>query len=74
MSEIKLLPKAKSKFKRCLVLVLGGLLMIAFSVAVYRLYGNVFHSEEIKLTVWAVTQGVINVLLSPAKWLAMFKA
>ena len=74
MSEIKLLPKAKSKFKRCLVLGLGGVFMIAFSVAVYRLYGNVFHSEDIKLTVWAVTQGVINVLLSPAKWLAMFKA
>lgn len=74
MSEIKLLPKAKSKFKRCLVLGLGGLFMIVFSVTVYRLYGNVFHSEDIKLTVWAITQGVINVLLSPAKWLTIFKA
>jgi hypothetical protein len=74
MSEIKLLPKAKSKFKRFLALTLGGLFMIAFSVAVYRLYGNIFHSEDIKLTVWAATQGVINVLLSPAKWLAIFKA
>ena len=74
MSEIKLLPKAKSKFKRFLALALGGLFMIAFSVAVYRLYGNIFHSEDIKRTVWAATQGVINVLLSPAKWLAIFKA
>ena len=74
MSEIKLLPKAKSKFKRCLVLGLGGLFMILFSVTIYRLYGNVFHSEDIKLTVWAITQGVINVLLSPAKWLTIFKA
>ena len=74
MSEIKLLPKPKNKLKRWLVLALGCLFMIAFSVAVYRLYGNIFHSEDIKLTVWAATQGVINVLLSPAKWLAMFKA
>ena len=48
--------------------------MIAFSVAVYCFYGNVFYSEEVKLTAWAATQGVVNVLLSPARMLVIFRA
>jgi hypothetical protein len=74
MSEIKLLPKPKNKLKRWLVLVLGGLFMIAFSATLYCFYGDIFHSEEVKLTAWAVTQGVVNVLLSPARMLIIFKA
>ena len=74
MSEIKLLPKAKSKIRRCLVLLLGGLFMVVFSVALYRLYGNIFYNEEMKLTALAITQGVVNVLLSPAKIISIFRA
>ena len=48
--------------------------MIAFSATLYCFYGDIFHSEEVKLTAWAVTQGVVNVLLSPARMLIIFKA
>ena len=72
MSEIKLLPKAKSKIRRCLVLLLGGLFMV--SIALYCLYGNIFFNEEMKLTALAITQGVVNVLLSPAKIISIFRA
>ena len=71
MSEIKLLPKAKSKIRRCLALLLGGLFMVVFSIV---LYGNIFYNEEMKLTALAITQGVVNVLLSPAKIISIFRA
>ncbi|QKG29202.1 hypothetical protein [Campylobacter sp. RM16187] len=74
MSEIKLLPEPKSKFRRWLVLALGAVFIILFSIAAYSFYERLFYNKDIALTAWAVTQGVINVLLSPAKLLTIFKA
>ena len=74
MSEIRLLPKPKSKIKRGLVLALGVLLIGVIAVMSYIFYDSIFRNKELALTAWAITQGVTNALLSPAKILMLFKA
>lgn len=63
----------KLNLKRAAVLLFGGLLVALFSVLCYCAYKYIFYSQDIALTAWAVTLGVFNALLSPAKFLAMFR-
>lgn len=74
MSEIATLPQPKSKTRRLVVLLLGGLIIGILGILSYLLYEKIFHNREIALTAWAITQGVANTLLSPGKILGIFKA
>jgi len=72
--KMSVLPKPKSKFKRCLVLALSGIFIMVFSIKAYGFFECVFYNKDLALTAWAVTQGVVNVLLSPSKMLSIFRA
>lgn len=70
---IKGLPRPKSMLKRIIVLVLGGVFIGVCGYGLFCLYDRMFSSMETALMVWAITQGVINAIISPAKLLTVFR-
>ncbi|AQW85549.1 hypothetical protein CPIN18021_0287 [Campylobacter pinnipediorum subsp. caledonicus] len=59
--------------KKVLALFIGGIISIAVSIGAFYFFDVMFEDENTTFIAWLVSVGTYSAVLSPAKWLMIFK-
>lgn len=66
--------KKRFTFKKVSILSCVAVAILGIAYWSYGAFNTNIANREVAMTLWSITQGIINAILSPARVLTLFKA